>query len=279
MPGAPDQLYVLARRVLLDALVALTDHHGAIILVGAQALYLYTGEGELATAPYTTDGDLVLDPDQLGPVPILEQTLAEAGFSRASADGALGTWIGRDNVQIDLMVPTGVAPPGSGRRSVALGPHGNRTARTARGLEAALIDQQVMELAALDPADGRKVLVKVAGPSALLIAKLHKLADRRHSPRRQDDKDALDIYRLLQAISTETFSATIRTLLDAGLSAAITTEALTHLTELFADADAEGAQMAARAVVFLDDPDTVAASCAALAQDLLQALQPPADLT
>ena len=62
MPGAPDPEYVAARRVLLDALEALDDHRAALILVGAQAIYMHTGEGDLAVAPYTTDGDIALDP-------------------------------------------------------------------------------------------------------------------------------------------------------------------------------------------------------------------------
>ncbi len=37
MPGDPDPLYVLARATLLDALDALAEHLGAIVLVGAQA--------------------------------------------------------------------------------------------------------------------------------------------------------------------------------------------------------------------------------------------------
>ena len=34
-----DELYVLARRVLLDALDAIGPHRDAIVLVGAQAVY------------------------------------------------------------------------------------------------------------------------------------------------------------------------------------------------------------------------------------------------
>ena len=60
MPGAPDPLYVAARRVLLDALTALHDHLGAIVLVGAQAVYVHAGEGDLVVAPFTTDADLAI---------------------------------------------------------------------------------------------------------------------------------------------------------------------------------------------------------------------------
>jgi hypothetical protein len=130
-------------------------------------------------------------------------------------------------------------------------------------------------LSSLEPEDERQLQVKVAGRSALLVAKLHKLADRRNSPRRQDDKDALDIYRLLQAIPLNVFAAGIGALQDESVSAEVTRDAMTHLSEMFGTIEADGCQMAARAVELLDNPDTVAASCAALAQDLLQALQPP----
>ena len=57
-----DELYVLARRVLLDALKALGPHREACVLAGAQAIYLRVGDADLAVAPFTTDGDLVIDP-------------------------------------------------------------------------------------------------------------------------------------------------------------------------------------------------------------------------
>ena len=65
MPGAPDPRYVRARRVLLDALEALEEHRDAIVLVGAQAIYLHTGEGDLAVSPFTLDADLALNPAAL----------------------------------------------------------------------------------------------------------------------------------------------------------------------------------------------------------------------
>ncbi len=49
-----DELYVVARRVLLDALEALGDHSNATVVVGAQAIYLRAGEADLIVAPYTT---------------------------------------------------------------------------------------------------------------------------------------------------------------------------------------------------------------------------------
>ena len=68
--------------VLLDALEALGEHREALVLVGAQAIYLRVGEADLAVASYTTDGDLAIDPRILVEVPPLEQKLSEAGFKR-----------------------------------------------------------------------------------------------------------------------------------------------------------------------------------------------------
>ena len=75
-----DELYVVARGVLLDALETLGPHSDAVILVGAHAVYMRVGEGDLAVAPHTTDGDLAIDPARLGEIPPLEQVLAQAGF-------------------------------------------------------------------------------------------------------------------------------------------------------------------------------------------------------
>lgn len=65
MPGAPDPLYVKAREVLLDALEALGPHRSSLVLVGAQAVYMHTGEADIAVAPFTTDADVIIDPGGL----------------------------------------------------------------------------------------------------------------------------------------------------------------------------------------------------------------------
>ena len=58
MTPAPE--YIQARTVLLDALDALGPHREATILVGAQAVYVHSGDGDFAVAPMTTDSDLAL---------------------------------------------------------------------------------------------------------------------------------------------------------------------------------------------------------------------------
>src|SRR5437899_702664 len=82
MPGEPDPRYIIARRTLLDVLEALEVQRRAVIVVGAQAIYLHTGEADVALAPYTTDGDLVLDIDALIDEPTLGEIMDRARFQQ-----------------------------------------------------------------------------------------------------------------------------------------------------------------------------------------------------
>jgi hypothetical protein len=47
--------------VLLDALEALAAHRDALVVVGAQAIYLHTGEADVALAEATKDSHLAID--------------------------------------------------------------------------------------------------------------------------------------------------------------------------------------------------------------------------
>ncbi len=169
MPGEVDPLYVAARRVLLDALEALKNQHAALILVGAQAIYLHTGEAKFSVPECTTDAD-------------------------------------------------------------------------------------------------------IAGPAALMVAKLHKISERISSPDRLADKDALDAYRLLRAIETEPLVEALRRLLRDDRSRDVTKAAIDYLRDLFGTPEAQGCGMAARSVVPLENPDEITAALAALAGDLLSSL-------
>jgi hypothetical protein len=190
-----DEFYVLARSVLLDALEALGPHREASVLVGAQAIYLRVGEAELAVAPFTTDGDLVIDPRRLSDVPPVEQGLIEAGFALKGGTN-VGIWVTRRatrthpevEVAVDLLVPAAVSTA-TGSRAARLRGHEPRAARVARGLEGVLLDADLMRVGALDDSDVRGFDVRVAGPAGLLVSKLHKIADRTDSPRAKD-KDA-----------------------------------------------------------------------------------------
>ena len=136
------------------------------------------------------------------------------------------------------------------------------------------MDHAPLTISALDPADSRQIAVAVAGPTALLVAKLHKLYERRDSPSRLENKDALDVYRLLQAIPTETFAETFPVLLQDERSSEVTRLGLSYLRELFGTPEALGAHMAGIGVESLDDPERIAASCAYLTEDLLAAVAP-----
>jgi len=83
-------------------------------------------------------------------------------------------------VQVDLLVPSSLGGPG--RRSARLGPHGTEVARKAKGLEAAIVDHGMIRLTALEAGVPRELEVAVAGLAALLVAKLHKLAEREARP-------------------------------------------------------------------------------------------------
>jgi hypothetical protein len=273
-----DPLHVEARRVLLDALEALTPHGRAVILVGAQAIYVRTSYTDIAIAPFTTDGDLVLDPSLLGPEPRLEAAMRSAGFELRLPDGdhpEPGIWVmtvnvGGDDVEVpvDLIVPEGAAT-GGGRRGARLGPHGKRAARRVPGLEPALVDHSRETVRALDRSDPRALSLEVAGPAALLVAKAHKLRDRVESPRRVDDKDAVDVYRLMQATSPRDVRATIAGLSEHELAGAPTRAALVYLRDLFARRNGAGIQMAARALRLAVPAATVRTLCMSYTEELL----------
>ena len=266
MPGAPDPLYVRARVALLDALDALAAHLDALVLVGAQAIYLHTGNADLLVAEYTTDADLSVSPGELADRPLLGDLLAARGFSPQRDPGS---WLSPSGVIIDLMVPDLVAGPG--RRGARLGAHGNRAARRAKGLEGALVDRQRMTITTLDAGD-RSADLWVAGPGALLVAKTHKIVERRGSRGRARDKDALDVLRLLRAVDTQTLTERLTMLRSSPLAGPVTEEAVEHLPGLFGDAESEGVRMAVHAAGDAEDPTTIAASLVALIQDLRDAL-------
>lgn len=262
----------MARTGLLDALEALKSHLDALVIVGAQAVYMHTGTTEIALAEFTTDGDVAVDPDLLSSDPLVEEAMGAAGFTPDPRPSAIGSWISPRGVPVDLMVPDAVA--GAGRRGVRVPPHDSKSMRRARGIEATLIDNSKMAIRALDPAaDPREFEVSVAGPAALLVAKLHKIHDRLGTPSRQDNKDAHDVYRLLRAVETQVLAEAINRLLAEDVSAEVTLEGLAQLRELFAQgAGARGCLMAGAAEELVGDPTAVSQSVALLAQDLVEAL-------
>lgn len=276
LPGANDPLYVLARRVLLDALEALGIQRKALILVGAQAIYLHTGPAGLAMPEYTTDADIGIDPQFLSDNPRLEDAFQAAGFRPAGTN--VGSWLtkqrlnGREiEVMVDLLVPATVGGPG--RRGARLGIHGSKVARKVKGLEATLVDKSEQMISSLESSDKRSYQVAVAGPTALLVSKLHKIGDREGDQNRLTDKDALDVLCLLRSIPAEVLASTFRGIYTDKVAGGACREAVGLLDHFFSKPNSVGSQMAARAAAPLEVSDTTAASCAVLAGDLLKILK------
>lgn len=268
MPGdVPDPVLVEARRALLDALEALRGHLDHIVLVGAQAVYLHTDDVTLGVALFTKDADVALIPP-LGEEPNIGKAMRAAGFSPGSQPGI---WLD-ERGQVDLLVPEGLAPTG-GRRDARLEGHGKGAARKVLGLEGAAVDNEFRVVAALDPSDHRSVRMRVASPAALLVAKLHKLGERQKEPRadRLEDKDAFDVYRLLQLPTTDLARGMLRILADER-SARVGEAALGFLRRLFGAPGDEGGVMAGRYVEGVADPETIRLSAATLAEELLVSL-------
>ncbi|GAB3961626.1 hypothetical protein GCM10029978_014330 [Actinoallomurus acanthiterrae] len=262
-------LLIAARSALLDALEALHDHLSSVIVIGAQAVYMHTGAAPVALAEATKDSDLALDARALMDQPLLEETMRAAGFE---LDRQPGTWLNADGVPVDLMVPDALAGQ-TGRRGARIPPHSKHAARRAVGLEAAVVDYAPMEIRSLSSDDDRVFAAKVAGPAALLVAKLHKLGERQGTPGRLVDKDAHDVYRLLVAVPTADLASRIEYLKSDELAGPVTEQAMAFFAELFAAGnDALGSLMAGRAEEGVGEPLTVSASVAFLAQDLLAAI-------
>ena len=181
--GIPaDVLTLVARRVLLDALEALAAQLDAITLVGAQAVHLRSGGGELTAPSYTSDADLGIDPTVLDDEPLLEQLMTSAGFTQGPNPGhwrrpeRVGSQV--EDIVVDLMVADTFSGPGS-RRSGVIPPHSRDATRRTPGLEPAAVDYDVLPVPSLEPeADPRVIDVRVAGPAALLVAKACKLGER-----------------------------------------------------------------------------------------------------
>lgn len=198
------QEYVAARRVLLDALDALEQHLPSLVLVGAQAVYHHAGAATLRVPVMTTDADLAVDTDRLGDDPEISAAMRGAGFAIGMNPGH---WVAANAVGVDLMVvPHQSGVTGKSKRAARLPAHERQSARIARGLEPALFDNVEAQIAALEPNDRRIHTLRIAGPAALLTAKAIKLGERLtqgvSQPDRVKAKDALDAFRLLQAVDT-----------------------------------------------------------------------------
>lgn len=273
MARAPDgvdrhDLNVVARRVLLDALVALRDQSEALTIVGAQAVYLRSPEVRFsAAASYTSDADLSIDPRRLADAPLLQDAMLGAGFVRSVADHA-GSWVRSErvggiaaDVPVDLLVPESLS--GGGRRSVRIPPHDRMAARRVPGLEAAVVDNDQLEIHSFEPeVDERVVLANVAGPAALLVAKAYKIHERlgEIGQRRLTDKDAGDVVRLVVSdTGPEQVAVRFQRLLNDERTRDTARLGLEHLRGLFGAAATPGTEMAVSALTGILGPARVRA--------------------
>lgn len=103
-PGDADVL-IAARGALLDALDALAAHRDALVVIGAQAIYLHTGAAQVALAEATKDSDVAIDPRVLSGDPLIDDAMTRGHFHLNLADPQPGSWLSRDGIPLDLMVP------------------------------------------------------------------------------------------------------------------------------------------------------------------------------
>lgn len=271
-----DAQLIAGRKALIDAVVALRTQKESLVLVGAQAIYLYTGASDVAVATTTKDSDIAVVPELLLEAPKLEDAMGGAGFE-LDRRGLQGQWRSPEGVQVDLLVAEGDREPGSGQapRGARIPPHSKTVARNVRGIEGAAIDKRPMSIPALDPADQRTIQMNVAGPSALVVAKTWKICERiEHAERggrdRTNDKDAHDLYRLLRGVAISEFVAGFDLLMASEPSRKTTEWAIRSLRQHGAGPDAPVCIQAGRNEEFVGEPDLVAESTAALIAELLE---------
>lgn len=124
----------------------------------------------------------------------------------------------------------------------------------------------------LKPVTRARVRLRVAGPAALLVAKVTKIEERRGNPSRRQPKDGLDVLRLLQTTPTLTLAQRLADLARDSLAGAVTTAAVAALQRDGPDPAGLINSLAATGVGNLADPDTVRGSVAILVEELLAAL-------
>ena len=268
-----DESYVEARTVLLDALEALGTHRRAAVLVGAQAVYEHTREvdAEISVSPFTLDADVALVPELLvDDQPSILDCMNGAGFETTDQPGIYrkGTDTGRIG-QVDLLVPKAVG--GRSGRGANLGAHGRRAAMQVHGLEGALVSNSPISVRSLRGGDLRRYDIRVAGPAALIVAKLHKIAERSNDDRRDrlKDKDAFDVYRVLRAVDADSLAHEFQSMLTDEVANPVVAEAMNLFGDYFGDNQATGTLMVARYIEGIEDSSFFAASSVAISCELL----------
>ncbi|MFN2611068.1 MAG: hypothetical protein ABR507_09425 [Actinomycetota bacterium] len=196
--------------------------------------------------------------------------MKKAGFA---PQGMPGQWVSLSDIQVDLLVPETLVS-NEGSRGARMPPHHKHATRKVLGIEGCIVDNDPMLIVSLDPTETRSIEARVAGPGGLMVAKLVKMWER-IGTKRVEPKDALDTFRLLRAIETAELKERLEVVLNSKNSGEVGAQALKQLESLFGAEDSAGTESVAESLQLFEDPSTVKASCAALAMDLIKALDPP----
>jgi hypothetical protein len=182
--------------------------------------------------------------------------LAEAGF--AVMERQPGLWRkaemvdgSEQQIELDLLIGKTLID-NVGRRSARKPPHDAMSFRWVEGIELACVDRSPMTIVALEPDDRRQVVVDVAGPTALLVAKAFKINDRVRGadrfPDRLTNKDAGDVLRLMMTTPPAVVTAAFDQLRADERVGAVTRTGERLLRELFGGRAALGVGMAVEAL-------------------------------
>lgn len=257
-----------ARKALLDTLEALEMHLEALVLVGAQAVYLHTQDFISEVAPATVDADFALDVTKLQSSPDIELVLLDSNFAY-SETGNPGQWVTPEGIPVDIMVPKKTSGRVGKGRSPRLEGHSNKSIRITEGLEGCVVSYQVMDVASLSPQDSRAFQVKVANGASIIIAKCFKIAEHLEHGRKVDNKDSFDVYRLLAHLPLKNLLDEFRDLLENTVSRDVTSLGLKYFANLFVvGIDAPGIVAIGATVNGLEDVPVIKASALSLARQL-----------
>ncbi|GAB2746374.1 hypothetical protein [Amycolatopsis magusensis] len=207
----------------------------------------------------------MLVPDRLADEPSIADAMCAAGFAPGAHPGS---WLGRGQIAVDLMTPEALSGPKSRRSAKLRPPHDDKwTARRTLGLEPAVVDNDIHVITELTGESTRSFRLKVAGPAALMVSKVVKIAERRDQPNRLKPKDGLDVLRLLRAIETAQLARGLEKLLAQDLSRRVVEHAMRELRTLATGPEELLPSLAAAAE--FDGHDEIRMSTVALVEDLL----------
>jgi hypothetical protein len=166
--------------------------------------------------------------------------------------------------------------PGRGRQSVSLPPHDKMMARRAEGLEGSMIDNDPLEIAALESGDPRRFTVRVAGPAALVIAKSFKIRDRLAADKedRITEKAAADVYRIMLREPAPAFAARCRPLLDDEIAGPACRRGIELMQDLFGRRGRRGIAMAIDSLRSAVPAERVTAVMTTFVREVLTDLEP-----